>query len=236
MRNLGLKLVSLFLAVVVWFAVSAPRRERVSERAFNAPLSLVGMPRDFVITTPVPENVSVRLRGRKSALASVSSQTLEVPVDLNWVQQRGEATITLRPQALNVPPDVEVVSIEPNKFRFRVEALRQRTVPIRPFLMGQVPPGFILGEAMVDPARALVSGPETQVMAMSEASTERINLTGRTGTFVQNVAIVSDSPLVRVVTPVTTQVTVPILAEIGPNQPAPQTGTSGEGQKRDSSQ
>jgi len=236
MRNLGLKVVSLFLAIVVWFVVSAPRRERVSERAFNAPLSLVGMPRDFAITTPVPENVSVRLRGRKSALATVSSLTLEVPVDLSWVQQRGEATITLRPQALNVPPDVEVVSIEPNKFRFRVEALRQRTVPIRPFLMGQVPPGFILGEATVDPARALVSGPETQVMAMSEASTERINLTGRSGTFVQNVAIVSDSPLVRVITPVTTLVTVPILAEIGPNQQAPQTATSGEGQKRESSQ
>lgn len=235
MTNLGLKVVSLFLAIVIWFVVSAPRRERVSERAFNAPLSLVGMPLDFVITTPVPENVSVRLRGRKSTLASVSSQTLEVPVDLNWVQQRGEATITLRPQALNVPPDVEVVSIEPNKFRFRVEALRQRTVPIRPFLMGQVPPGFILGEATIDPTRALVSGPETQVMAMSEASTERINLTGRTGTFAQNVAIVSDSPLVRVVTPVTALVTVPVLAEIGPNQP-PRTGTRDEGQKRDSSQ
>ncbi len=233
MKNLGLKLVSLFLAAVIWVAVSAPRREGVSERAFNAPLSLVGMSRDFVITTPVPENVSVRLRGRKSALASVSSQTLEVPVDLKWVQQRGEATITLRPQALNVPPDVEVVSIEPNKFRFRVEALRQRTVPIRPFLMGQVPPGFILGEATIDPERALVSGPETQVMTMSEASTDRINLTGRTATFVQNVAIVSDSPLVRVIAPVTTKVTVPILAEVGPNQPPVETGTSSEVQKKE---
>ena len=236
MRNLGLKLVSLFLAVVIWFVVSAPRRERVSERAFNAPLSLVGMSRDFAITTPVPESVSVRLRGRKSTLASLSSQQLEVPVDLSWVQQRGEATITLRPQALNVPPDVEVVSIDPNKFRFRVEPLRQRTVPIRPFLMGQVPAGYILGEPTIDPERALVSGPETQVLAMNEASTERINLTGRSATFVQNVAIVSDSPLVRVVTPVTAQVTVPILAEIGPNPPPTETGTTGESPKKDSTQ
>ena len=236
MTNLLLKVVALVLAVFIWFLVSAPRRERVSERAFNAPLSLVGMSRDFVITTPVPESVSVRLRGRKSALASLSSQTLEVPVDLNWVQQRGEATITLRPQALNVPPDVEVVSIDPNKFRFRVEALRQRTVPIRPFVMGQVPAGHILGEPTIAPERALVSGPETQVMAMSEASTERINLSGRTTTFVQNVAIVSDSPLVRVVTPMTALVTVPILPEIGPNPPPAETGTTSEGAKQDSTQ
>jgi hypothetical protein len=39
-----------------------------------------------------------------------------------------------------------------------------------------------------------------------------------------------------VVTPVTAQVTVPILAEIGPNQPAPETGTAGEDQKAERSQ
>ena len=40
MNNLGLKVLSLFLAFGVWLAVSAPRRERVIERAFAAPLSL----------------------------------------------------------------------------------------------------------------------------------------------------------------------------------------------------
>jgi len=60
--NLGLKLLALFLAFVVWFVVSAPRRESVSERAFAAPLSLVGMPRELVITTQVPDTVNVRLR------------------------------------------------------------------------------------------------------------------------------------------------------------------------------
>ena len=80
--NWPLKVLSLFLAITVWFVVSAPRRESVSERAFAVPLSLVGMPRDLVITTSVPDNVSVRLRGRVSDLRSLSSQNLEVPIDL----------------------------------------------------------------------------------------------------------------------------------------------------------
>lgn len=226
MKHLGLKFVSLFLAITIWFFVSAPRRERVSERGFNVPLSLVGMSRDLIITTPVPDNVSVRLRGRKTDLAQMSSQTLEVPVDLSWVQNAGEATITLRPQALNVPADVEVVSIDPNKFRFRVEPLRQRAVAIRPFLVGTVPAGYLVGDPTLDPDRVLVSGPLSQLLAMSEVGTERIIMTGRTATFVQNVALVSDSPLVRLVAPLTTQVTVPVMTEIGPN--APQTGTVGE--------
>ena len=62
----------------MWFVVSAPRRESVSERAFAVPLSLVGMPRDLAITTPVPDTVSVRLRGRNSDLRALSSQESDV--------------------------------------------------------------------------------------------------------------------------------------------------------------
>ncbi|HEX9982271.1 MAG TPA: CdaR family protein [Thermoanaerobaculia bacterium] len=220
MKNLGLRIVALFLALILWFVVSAPRREPVRERTFRAPVSLVGVPRDYVITTPVPETVDVRLRGRISDLRAVSSQNLEVPIDLSWVAQPGEVTITLRPQAINVPPDVEVFSIEPNKFRFRVEELRQRAVPIRPFLVGAAPIGYNTGDPTVQPDRALVSGPASQILKLSEVATERIIMTGRTETFTTSVAVVSDSPLVRVISPIQAQVTVPVLAEFGPNPPA----------------
>ncbi|HEX8171105.1 MAG TPA: CdaR family protein [Thermoanaerobaculia bacterium] len=220
MKNLGLKVISLLLACVVWFLVSAPRRERVRERIVTAPLSVVAMPSDLVITTDIPGSVAVRVRGRMSDLRALATASLEVPVDLSWVQQSGEVEITLRPQAINVPPEIEVVSIEPNKFRFRIEPLRQRAVPIRPFLVGEPPAAYLVGEPTADPERALVSGPASQVLKMSEVATERIIMTGRTATFVQNVAVVSDSPLVRIISPLTTQVTVPVLAEVGPNPPA----------------
>ncbi|HSP15956.1 MAG TPA: CdaR family protein [Thermoanaerobaculia bacterium] len=220
MKDLTLKVVAVVLAFGVWFFVSAPRLERVIERRFAAPLSIVGPPREFVITTPVPDTVSVRLRGRASDISSVSSQTLDVPVDVSWIQQSGDVTITIRPQAVHKPSDIEVVAIDPSKLQFHVEALRQRTVLIRPFLIGQPPPGYLVGDLTLDPDRALVSGPASQIIKMSEVSTERINMTGRTATFVQNVPVVSDTPLVRIIAPLTTQVTVPVLAEVGPNPPA----------------
>ena len=227
MKRVGLYFISLFLAIVVWSLVAAPRRERPSERTFAAPLSLVAMRRDFMITTPVPETVSVRLRGRRSDLRTMSSQSLEVPVDLSWVERAGKATITLYPQALNVPEDVEVVSIEPNKFAFTVEHVRQRAVPIRPFLDGDVPAGYMAEAPVVNPDRALVSGPESQILALSGLSTERINMSGRTETFKERVTVLSDSQLVRVIEPLTTEVTVTILAPVGPTQPPPEgTGTA----------
>jgi YbbR domain-containing protein len=221
--RLSLRLLALFLAFAVWFFVSAPRRERVSERAFAAPLSLVNMPRSLVITTPVPDTVSVRLRGRGSEVRSLSSQNLEVTLDLGWAQP-GEATITLSPRAINVPPDVEVVSIDPTKLRFRVEPLRQKVVPIRPFLVGSARDGYVIGDPTVAPETALVSGPASQIRKLSEVATERIIMTGRTEPFVQNVAVLSDLSLVRIIEPSTVQVTVPVSATIGPQ--VPPTGTA----------
>jgi YbbR domain-containing protein len=219
MKNFGLMLLSLFLAVVVWFVVSAPRRGKIRQRPVTATLSIVSLPSDLVITTELPPSVTLRVRGRNADLRALSPATLEVPVDLSWVQQPGEVEITLRPQAIDVPPEIEVESIVPNKIRFRIEELRQRAVAIRPFLVGTPPDGYLVGEAAPSPDRALVSGPSSQIMKLDEVATERIIMTGRTGTFVQNVAVVSDSPLVRVISPLTTAVTVPVLAELGPEPP-----------------
>jgi YbbR domain-containing protein len=222
MKSLGLKLLALFLACIVWFIVSAPRRERATERAFAAPLAIASLPRDLVITNQIPDTVSVRLRGRVSDLRALSSQNLEVTVDVSWVQA-GEATITLRPQAINVPADVDVVSIDPNKLRFRVEQLRQKVIRIRPLLVGNPPSGYRVGDPTVIPDQALISGPASQVRNIADVATERIIMTGRTETFVQSAAVVSDSPFVRIIDPVAVQVTVPVLAEVGPPLPATST-------------
>jgi YbbR domain-containing protein len=227
MKNLGLKIVSLLMACVVWFLVSGPRRERPRERIVTASVSLVGLPAHLVITTPdIQSTVSVRVRGRTSALRSLASQNLEASADLSQLTEPGDFEITIRPQHINVPEDVEAVSITPNKMRVRIEQLRQRTVPIRPFLVGDPPAGYLVGEATENPERALISGPASQIMRISEVATERIIMTGRTETFVQSVAVVADSPLVRVVSPLTTQVTVPVLAEIGPEPPQTSTDTT----------
>lgn len=221
MKNIGLKLISLLLAAIVWWYVSLPRREQVRERMMKASLTLVGVPPAFVITTTdIPDSVSVRVRGRKSDLRALASQSLEASADLSAINKSGEVEITIRAQHINVPEEIEVVSIQPNKVRFRVEQVRQRAVPIRPYLEGTAPVGYIVGQAVPDPPLALVTGPASQIMKLSEVTTERIIMTGRTGTFVQNVSIIADSPLVRVLSPLTTQVTVPVLAEVGPAPPA----------------
>jgi YbbR domain-containing protein len=227
MKNLGLKITSLLLACAVWFIVSGTRREQVRQRMVTASLSLVGLPADLVITTDVRSSVAVRVKGRISDLRSLASQSLEASADLSLITKAGDVVITLRPQHINVPEDIEVVDIVPNKVRFTIEKLGRRAVPIRPFLVGNPPIGYLVGQAAADPDRALISGPLSQILKLSEVATERIIMTGRTATFVQNVPVVSDSPLVQIISPGTTQVTVPVLAEVGPPAQTDTTGSAG---------
>src|SRR5947207_14490917 len=96
MNNLWLKALSLFLALAVWFVVSAPRREAVSERAYAVPVSLARMPRELVITKQAVDTVTLRLRGRTSDLRSLSSQNLDVTPDMSWFEP-AESTLTTLP-------------------------------------------------------------------------------------------------------------------------------------------
>jgi len=222
LSNWWLRVLSLFLAFVLWLVVSGPRREPVAERAFAAPLAILRMPRDLIVTTTLPDTVTVRLRGRVSQMRAISSQNLEVPLDLGSAQP-GDATVTLLPRAINVPQDVEVISIDPNQLRFRIERIRQKSVPIRPFLVGQPPAGYTAGDVTIVPPLALVSGPASQIGKATDVSTERIILTGRTATFVQNVAVVSDSALVRIIDPINADVTVPVTPVVTSTEPPTET-------------
>lgn len=217
--NILLKLVALLLAVATWTVVTAERRETLIERAYDVPISLIGVPPHLIITTPMQEAVNVRMRGRLSMMRELSSQKLEATVNLTGVR-KGEASVVIRPQDINVPPGTDVLSIVPAKLSFRLEERRQRTVPIRPFLVGNPPAGFELGEVMVEPPNALASGPVSMLRDFIEASTERIVVSGRTGTISVSVGVVSDRSLIRIVEPANTRVTievVPISAEIPPS-------------------
>lgn len=208
-NDLWPKLVALGVAVALWFAISAERRERYIERTFDVPLALIGVPDDLIITNRVQESINLRLRGRQSQLRQITSQTLEATVDLSDARE-GSMTVTISPASLNIREDIEVVSIVPPQLTFRLEHRRQKGVPIRPFLMGEPPPGYRIGAILLDPAVALVSGPESMIREYTEASTERIVLTGRNQGFTVNVGVVSDRSLVRIVEPASTRVVVPI--------------------------
>jgi YbbR domain-containing protein len=221
-ENFGLKLFAFVLAIATWFFVTAARREQVIERSYDVPITIVGLPSNLIITTPVQEAVSIRVRGRLSA---VSSQNLEATIDLANVRA-GDVTAVIRPQHLNLPEQTEVLSIVPAKLSFRLEERRQRWVPIRPFLVGDPPAPMEVLDVEIEPSNALVSGPASMIRDFTETSTERIVLGGRSDPFTVTVGVVSDRSLIRVVEPMNARVTINVAGPPVEEIPADSTSTA----------
>jgi hypothetical protein len=112
LRNAPWKLLAIGLAALVWFTISGQKRQRISERGFVIPLTVVNLPSDLVIASPLPDSVAVRLRGPFRAMRQADPAKMEGVVDLAGSVD-GERAYKLSPDDINAPPDLEVVAIKP---------------------------------------------------------------------------------------------------------------------------
>lgn len=236
-HNFWLKVVSLLLAIGLWLLVTAQRREQVTEQAFRLPLIFSSVPETLIVTSDsdeLPEAVNVRLRGPASRLAEFASTSTSntVQLDLSGAEP-GELDLAISAQSINVPEGVRVVSIDPPRITLSLELRADKVVSIRPFLVGDVAAGFIMEESTPSPAQAEISGPAGVVEQFEEINTERIVLSGRRTSFSTRVGLVADHPLVQVLEPANTTVTViivPIQARGSGSGAAQETGQNGSEQ------
>jgi hypothetical protein len=196
-RNLGLKLLALAIALAAWFALSGQRRERISERSYRIPLSLVNVPARTVVASPLPAGVEVRVRGSFTALRQLAPEKLEAVIDL-LSGRPGERIHRFEPEDINVPPEVEVIEIAPAEVRVVLDRIGERFLPIVPALSGSPAPGAQVVDVTVDPRIARVVGPATVLERMTSVGTEPISLAGRAATFSASTPVLPNLPGVRV--------------------------------------
>lgn len=196
-RNLGPKLLALAIALLAWFALSGQRRERISERSYRIPLSLVNVPPQTMVASPLPGGVEVRVRGPFTALRQLQPERLEAVIDL-LNGRPGERVHRFAPEDINVPPEVEVLAISPGEVRVVLDRIGERLLPIVPALTGDTSPGAQVIDVIVDPRIARVVGPATSVEKMTGVSTEPISLANRSSTFSATTTALPNVPGVRV--------------------------------------
>jgi hypothetical protein len=196
-RNLGLKILALTIALLVWFALSGQRRERISERSYRIPLSLVNVPPQTMVASPLPGGLEVRVRGPFTALRQLQPERLEAVIDL-LNGSPGERVHRFVPEDINVPPEVEVLAIAPGEVRVVLDRVGERLLPIVPALSGETAPGSQVVDVTVDPKIARVVGPATALEKMTSMSTDPVSLAKRSATFSTTTTALPNVPGVRV--------------------------------------
>jgi YbbR domain-containing protein len=196
-RNFGTKLLALAIACATWYVLTGQRRERISERNYRIPLSIVNVPRGTMVVSPLPDAVDVRIRGAFTPLRALDPAKLEAVVDLADATP-GEKRYPLGPGDINVPADVEVIAIAPAEIRLVLDGVAEKTVPITVDLTGQPTPGAQLEEVTVEPRNARIVGPEKTLARLASLSTQPVAMEGRDSPFTETTTLALPAPGVRV--------------------------------------
>ncbi len=196
-QNAGTKLLALAIACATWFVLTGERRERISERSYRIPLSIVNIPAGTLIVSPLPDAVDVRVRGAFTPLRQLEPSKLEAVIDLED-STPGEKRYALEPGDINVPRDVEVIAISPAEIRVILDAVAEKTVPIIPEVTGQPAEGSRVEEVSVEPRQARLLGPAKTLSRMLQIKTEPVSVEGRDAPFSASTTLSSQAPGVRV--------------------------------------
>ena len=204
LKNLPFKVVSLAIAVLLWWAVG---RDASIEIPMTVPLEFQHAPRDLEVNSEYPFEARITLRGPEHLLQGMNSSEVHAVLDLQGAVP-GQRTYDLTPNQVQVPRNVKVEQIVPSQFHINFDRSASRSVEVQPRVIGTLLSGYGVAEAKSDPLRVTIVGPERRVNAIANAMTDPVDATGLVGkgTFTTH-AYVSD-PLVRVQTAGPIQVTV----------------------------
>lgn len=205
-RHLGLKVLAIMLATVLWLTVAG---EHVVERSLRVPLAVRNLSTSMEIAGDLPAAVDVRLRGSSAQLSRLDPGEVVVMVDLADARP-GPRLFHLRADEVRVPYGIEVAQVIPPSLSLALEKAVQRTIPVVPAIDGDPAPGFVVGRISAEPATVRIVGPESHVREASAATTEPVQVDGRSDRVRDVVAVGVTDSSVRLVEPVSATVVVEI--------------------------
>lgn len=173
-RNTSLKLLSIMLAVSLWFYVSY-RGE--SEMSLEASVEFKGVPAGSEILRQSIRKVSVSVQGYEQAIHRLRPSDIRVVIDLSGAK-KGENTISLDKDNVLLPRSLKVQRIEPPSVKVSLDETAARVIPIRPFITGSPEKPFVLAGIKTSPSTVRIEGPKSEVDRINLLRTDPIDITG----------------------------------------------------------
>jgi YbbR domain-containing protein len=158
-RNRGLKLLSLLLALILWFMVGGGER---SQTTVSLALELANLPSNMVLVSEAPPSLQVRVTGPQNIIRNLSQDRLSYTLDLSGLTP-GPHTFPLGPNSLSFPRGVIVTWVQPNPLSLTLAPAVTRTLEIHPVIKGRPPEGLEVAKVEIKPDKVSVKGPQPEL-------------------------------------------------------------------------
>jgi YbbR-like protein len=175
--NLGLKLLSLILALTVFLLVNSDRDREIT---LHVGVSYT-LPEDKVLVSERLPDVRVTVRGPWRLLRRFDEREVDrLNLDLTRVSS-GDVPITS--DMVRVPSGLTVVSISPRSFRVAFEKRVDKTVAVSVVTSGRPLHGFTVSSVTVVPATVATRGAQGVIAALSAIRGSDVRVDGHSDSF-----------------------------------------------------
>jgi len=182
--NLGLKFLSMVLAVTVFLLVNTDKDRETTVRVGVS----YTLPEDRVLVSERVDDVQVTIKGSWRRLRKFDPREVDrVHLDL---RRATAGDIAISKDMIHLPSGVAITSISPRYIRVAFDKRLDKIVEIAPAVTGRPQHGYQVDE--IKPLRATVKlrGAEGMLAALASVRTQEISLEGRTESFVAETEVI----------------------------------------------
>lgn len=175
-RNLGYKVISLLLAIMLWLVVSIQGTGQGVSDAQTLTISLLAknLPANLVLLSKLPP-VRVSMKGNNP---SFNVNELYAYVDLSGGTP-GEHSY---PVKIDPPAGINILDMQPNIISLQTDTVQEKMLPVQVSLTGNPAEGFTVGTPVLKPSAVNVRGPGAILANMDKVVVE-VGVTGANDTF-----------------------------------------------------
>ena len=179
-KNWGLKLISLLLAIALWYYAVGEESIEVTR---IVPLRIVVKNQQMSILKTTARAVQVTFVAPRALLSDLTREGIRATHDIGKdVKKAGDYSFRLEPRELRIQnPQIRITKIEPDIIQVTLDELIAQKLPVKPNFVGEPAFGYKVEEAQIElsPNAVMVEGPKAQLEKIDSIKTEKIDLVGR---------------------------------------------------------
>ena len=167
-NNLTLKIFALIIAIILRGYVMGKENPPRTKPIRNVEVTFTNMEsleqQNLVVMEPKVAKINVELSGKVNSLKDITPRDIIATVDLSGYKE-GDVKV---PVYVEGPPDVKIVDYSPKEILFKFEKIIREKNLVTLETTGQLPKGYILGEAEIKPQSIYIEGPRSWVNSVSQ--------------------------------------------------------------------
>lgn len=223
-NDLTVRLVSLFLAMILWLQVA--REIPQTQKAIpGVPVQVRDLPADLEPVGIQPAEITVTVRGRGKRFDTLGKEDFVALISLADARP-GRVVYSI--DRVTVPTGVTLVGYTPEQVTVSLEAVGEKHLPVKVRVLGRPADGFSAGTPAASPAEVVVRG-RSSLLKNAAAAEVAVNISGVDGSWRgERPVVILDARGNRLgglrVTPEAVDVAIPLSpstsAKTAPVQPA----------------